>query len=349
MTEHSAGPPTRLLVTGGAGFIGSNFVRMILEHDLVRRVVVLDKLTYAGNLANLEDVAGDPRYRFVHGDITDADVVDELAAEVEAIVNFAAESHVDRSIEAPRQFIDTDIVGTWVLLEAARRHRHQRYVQVSTDEVYGDVTEGSSREGDPLRPRSPYAASKAGGDLLTLSYVETYGLPASITRASNNFGPYQYPEKVIPLFLTNAIDGEPLPLYGDGLQRRDWVYVLDHCSAIARVLERGEPGAVYNVGSGNEMTNLDLTRRILAELGKPMSLVRHVADRQGHDRRYSLDSSRIRSLGWEPHFSFGEALAMTVRWYLEHPAWWRAIKSGAYRDYYDRQYGARLAAGRPAD
>ncbi len=339
-----SGIPSRLLVTGGAGFIGSAFVRRTLARHADVHVTVLDKLTYAGNLANLAPVAGDPRHRFVQGDINDAPLVDELAEMVNAIVNFAAESHVDRSIEEPDAFIQTDVHGTFTLLEAARRHQHERYLQVSTDEVYGNVPTGSSLETDGLRPRSPYSASKAGGDLLVQAYHTTYGVPAMITRASNNFGPYQYPEKVIPLFVTNAIDGEPLPLYGDGQQIRDWLYVDDHCDAIELVLSSGEPGEIYNVGGGNELANLDLTRRILELTGRDLSLVRRVPDRPGHDRRYSVDWGKLRDLGWEPAHGFEEALASTVAWYREREDWWRPLKSGDYLDYYRRQYGDRLAA-----
>ena len=339
------GFPSRLLVTGDAGFIGSAFVRRVLERHADVTVTVLDKLTYAGNLANLEPVAADPRHRFVQGDIADAEIVEELAPDVDAIVNFAAESHVDRSIEEPDAFIRTDVYGTFVLLEAARRHRHQRYLQISTDEVYGHVPEGSSVETDPLQPRSPYSASKSGGDLLVGAYHTTYGVPTLLTRASNNFGPYQYPEKVVPLFITNAMDDEPLPLYGDGLQIRDWLYVDDHCDALEAVLADGAPGETYNVGAGNELTNLELTRTILELLGKPMSLVRSVPDRAGHDRRYSVDSSKIRDLGWRPAHTFADALQATVGWYLANENWWRPLKSGEYLDYYRRQYGDRLAAG----
>jgi dTDP-glucose 4,6-dehydratase len=341
--------PERLLVTGGAGFIGSNFVRRVLDRHPGTRVTVLDKLTYAGNRANLVDVEGDPRFVFVVGDIADADLVDRLAADVDAIVNFAAESHVDRSITEPDAFIRTDVYGTFVLLEAARRHRHARYLQISTDEVYGNVPTGSSTEADPLRPRSPYSASKSGGDLLVGAYFTTYGLPTLLTRASNNFGPYQYPEKVIPLFITNAIDDEPLPLYGDGQQIRDWLYVDDHCDALETVLARGGPGETYNVGGGNELANLDLTRMILELLGKPMTLVRRVEDRPGHDRRYSVDCSKLRALGWTPSHSFDAALRETVEWYRRREDWWRPLKSGEYRDYYLRQYGNRLQAGTAVD
>jgi dTDP-glucose 4,6-dehydratase len=332
-------------VTGGAGFIGSAFVRRLLAREDPPAVTVLDKLTYAGNLANLAAVEGHPRYAFVRGDIADANLVDELARDAEVIVNFAAESHVDRSITEPGAFLQTDVIGTFVLLEAARRHDHARFVQVSTDEVYGDVESGHSDEDATLRPRSPYAASKAGGDLIAGAYHTTYGLPVCITRSSNNFGPFQYPEKVIPLFVTNAIDDEPLPLYGDGLQVRDWLYVEDNCAAIELVLERGEPGTTYNVGGGNELTNLELTRSILTLLDKPESLVRSVPDRPGHDRRYAVDATRIRALGWEPEHAFADALAETVRWYREHQEWWRPLKDADYLDYYRRQYADRLAAG----
>ena len=341
--------PSRLLVPGGAGFIGSTFVRRSLASRQDVSITVLDKLTYAGNMANLAEVADDPRFRFVQGDIADEAIVNKVAAEADAIVNFAAESHVDRSIESPDAFIRTDVDGTFVLLEAARSNGHERYLQISTDEVYGSVAIGSSTEEDSLRPRSPYAASKAAGDLLVQAYHVTYGLPAMITRSSNNFGPYQYPEKIVPLFVTNAIDDKPLPLYGDGLQVRDWIYVDDHCDAIALVLECGEPGATYNVGGDNEISNLGLTRAILQELSKPISLVRHVPDRPGHDRRYSIDSARIRSLGWRPSRSFGEALSETVRWYLQRVDWWRPLKSGDYLEYYRRQYEDRLAASTAVD
>jgi len=335
----------RLIVTGGAGFIGSNFVRWMIDRHPRLHVSVLDKLTYAGNLDNLADLAGHPAYRFVRGDIADPQIVDELARDADAIVNFAAETHVDRSIEEPGAFVRTDVMGTHVLLEAARSAGHKLFLQVSTDEVYGDVPSGASSEEAPLAPRSPYAASKAGADLLVLAYATTYGVPVAITRSSNNFGPYQHPEKVIPLFVTNALVGEPLPLYGDGLQERDWIYVLDNCAAIEAVLMRGAAGEVYNVGGGNQITNLSLTRAILAEVGAPTDLIRMVEDRPGHDRRYSVDSRKIRALGWRPQHDFAETLASTVTWYRDHPQWWEPLKSGAYRDYYQRMYADRLAAG----
>jgi dTDP-glucose 4,6-dehydratase len=341
--------PARLLVTGGAGFIGSCFVRRVLDRHSGVSIIVLDKMTYAGNRANLAAVERSPRFRFIEGDIADFDLVDRLAKDVDAIVNFAAESHVDRSIDDADAFIRTDVYGTFVLLDAARRHGHARYLQISTDEVYGDVPAGGSTEADPIKPRNPYSASKSAGDLLVGAYSMTYGVRTLLTRGSNTFGPYQYPEKVISLFITNAIDDEALPLYGDGKQVRDWLYVDDHCDALELVLARGQPGETYNIGGGNELTNLELTRAILDQLGKPMTLVRHVEDRVGHDRRYSLDSSKMHSLGWKPAHSFGEALRTTVTWYRDHEDWWRPLKSGEYRDYYVRQYGSRLRAGTAVD
>lgn len=333
----------RLLVTGGAGFIGSNFVRRILNADPRVEVIVVDKLTYAGNRANLADLERCSRFRFEVGDIADDRRIGRLVSGVDAIVNFAAESHVDRSIEAPRAFLETAVIGTYVLLEAARQHG-RRFLQISTDEVYGDVPQGLSREDDPVRPRSPYSASKAASDLLALAYHATYGLPAMVTRATNTFGPYQYPEKVIPLFVTNAIDDLPLPVYGDGHQVRDWLSVEDHCDAIIAVLDRGTPGETYNIGAGNTLTNLELTRLILDRLAKPMSLIRHVADREGHDRRYAVDASKISGLGWKPVHPLREALTSTVDWYRLHESWWRPLKDPKFLAYYQRQYAGRLAA-----
>ena len=328
--------PRRLLVTGGAGFIGSHFVRRLLGRHDDLRVTVLDKLTYAGNLANLADVADDPRYEFVRGDISDPVVVDRVAEQADTIVNFAAESHVDRSIDEPDAFIQTDIHGTFVLLEAARRHG-SRLLQISTDEVYGDIASGLAREDGPLRPSSPYSASKAGGDMLVGAYRATYGVPAMITRATNNFGPNQYTEKVIPLFITNALDGLPLPVYGDGHQSREWLFVTDHCEALELVLERGEPGRPYNIGSGVEIENLELAHRILDLVGRPRTLVEHVDDRPAHDRRYAVDWTRLGDLGWRPLHRFDEALSLTVEWYRAHPEWWRPLRSGEYLDSYRRQ------------
>ena len=327
----------RILVTGGCGFIGSHFVKRLAAGG--DEVAVLDKLTYSGNLANLEGVEHD----FFRGDIADAEAVARAGEGCEAVVNFAAETHVDRSILGAADFIRTDVFGTHVLLEWARETK-ARFVQVSTDEVYGDVEPGvSSREDDPLRPSSPYAASKAGGDLQVLAYVRTYGVAASITRGSNTYGPFQYPEKIVPLFVTNALDGDPLPVYGDGRQTRDWLHVEDHCAAVELVLREGEPGEAYNVGAGQELENIEVTRRILQLTGADPSLVRHVTDRPGHDRRYSLDSSKIATLGWRPERPFEEGLAETVEWYRERRDWWEPIKSGEYREYYERQYADRLA------
>ena len=328
----------RLLVTGGAGFIGSSFVRYMLSRYPHYEIVVLDKLTYAGNLANLADVAGNPNYRFVKGDICDQQLVDGLVAEVDAILNFAAETHVDRSIMDAGSFIHTDVYGTFVLLEAAKKHGIERFLQVSTDEVYGDIPTGSSQEEDPFRPRSPYSASKAGGEMMVKAYHVTYELPVLITRGSNNYGPYQYPEKLIPVLITNALDDQELPIYGDGQQVRDWLYVLDHCTGIDAVLHHGEVGEAYNIGGGNERVNLDIAGQVLELLGKPRSLLRFVKDRPGHDRRYSLDCSKTHRLGWEPARNFEEGLAETVRWYVENEAWWRPLKSGEYWEYYKQNY-----------
>jgi dTDP-glucose 4,6-dehydratase len=333
----------RVLVTGGAGFIGSHFARHALRGHADWRVTVLDKLTYAGNRANLADLEGDTRFRFVHGDIAVRPDVDTAWADgVDLLFNFAAETHVDRSIGDPEGFIRTDIFGAHTLLEAARERGLRRFVQISTDEVYGSVVTGSSREDSPLLPSNPYAASKAGADRLAYSYFVTYGLPVLITRASNNFGSHQYPEKMMPLFITNALDDQPLPLYGDGRNVRDWLWVGDHCAALDLVAARGVPGEVYNIGGGNERENIDVTGRILRRLGKPASLVRHVADRPGHDRRYSLDTARLRALGWTPRTRFEEALDATIDWYRQSRAWWEPIKSGQYLEYYRSQYAARL-------
>ncbi len=333
-----------VLVTGGAGFIGSNFVRYALAAHPDWRVTTLDKLTYAGRVENLHDVIDDPRHEFVRGDITDPAVTRSLVARSNLVVHFAAETHVDRSILSAGDFIRTDVFGTFVLLEAAREAPGlRRFVQISTDEVYGTVPAGASRETDELKPRNPYAASKAGADRLAYSYFATYGVPVIVTRASNNYGPYQFPEKVIPLFVTNAIDGQAVPLYGDGLNVRDWLHVADHCRALDLVIERGEPGEVYNVGGGNEVTNLDLTRRILAGLGRSEDLIRPVADRPGHDRRYCLDTSKLVGLGWRPQVGFAAGLGETIAWYRQNEWWWRPIKQGdpAFQAYYSRQYDGR--------
>ena len=347
----------RLLVTGGAGFIGSCYVREVLSRDDGTSIAVLDKLTYAGNRSNLAEVEGDPsrrdRLQFVQGDIADAEVVAALVAGADAVVNFAAESHVDRSILDPEAFIRTGVTGVHVLLEAVRtanagRETPIRYLQVSTDEVYGSVEEGRSQETDRLDPRSPYSAVKAAGELLVNSYVTTHGVDAVVTRGANTFGPYHHPEKLIPLFLTNAVDDLPLPLYGDGLQRRDWLFVADHAGAIDHVLRNGSSGETYNLPGSAEMTNRDVVAALLERLGKPWSLVRSVPDRPGHDRRYALDGSRLAALGWRNRVTFEEGLARTVDWYLANEPWWRAAKSGDWDAYYERQYGARLAASTEA-
>ncbi len=334
-----------LMVTGGAGFIGSNFVRYMLQKYSDYHIVVYDKMTYAGNLDNLKDVAEQfaARYAFERGDIANAARVAEVITryEVDTIVNFAAETHVDRSLMEPGSFILTDVYGTHVLLEAAKTYGLERYHQVSTDEVYGQVLEGSSQETDPLHTRSPYSASKAGGDLMCIAYYTSFGVPATITRGTNNIGPCQYPEKVVPLFITNAIDDLPLPLYGDGKQMRDYQYVLDHCEGIDVVLHHGQPGEVYNVGSGEETENMVMAHAILDLLGKPHSLLQPVKDRPGHDRRYSVNCDKIGALGWEPRHVFAEAIEKTVRWYADNEWWWRKIKSGEYMAYYKQQYGGR--------
>lgn len=347
----------RILVTGGAGFIGSNFVQYILDHqkDLVL-LVNLDLLTYAGNLENLKGVEGDPRYRFVKGDIRDKELVEKLFGEYDfdTVVHFAAESHVDRSILEPELFLTTNIVGTQTLLDAAKRHWKLspgdkysreykpgvRYLQVSTDEVYGALgKEGMFTETTPLSPNSPYSASKASADMVVRAYHETYGMPVNITRCSNNYGPYQFPEKLIPLMIHNARTDKPLPVYGDGMQIRDWLHVRDHCAAIATVLEKGEVGEIYNVGGNNEKANIEIVKLILKELGKPESLITHVKDRPGHDRRYAIDNTKITTrLGWKPEYTFEHGIRETIRWYLENEAWVERITTGEYQGYYERMY-----------
>jgi dTDP-glucose 4,6-dehydratase len=335
-----------VLVTGGAGFIGSNFVRHALAEHPDWRVTTLDKLTYAGRIENLKDVMDHPRHTFVRADICDRSTATPLVRRSNIVVHFAAETHVDRSIQAAGDFIRTDVIGTFVLLEAAREAPAlRRFIQISTDEVYGSVPEGSSRETDELRPRNPYSASKAGADRLAYSYFATYGVPVIVTRASNNYGPYQFPEKVIPLFITNALDNMQVPLYGDGGNVRDWLHVADHCAGIDVVIERGVNGEVYNIGGGNEVRNLDLTHRILALTERSHSLIKPVADRPGHDRRYSLDTNKLRQLGWAPRQDFAEGLASTVAWYRDNQWWWRPIKEQdpAFREFYQSHYGSRLS------
>ena len=328
------------LVTGGSGFIGSNFVRQMLQNDTNCHIVNLDKLTYAGNPANLVDIEMDERYSFVHGDICDTDVVRQIFHQhkPQIIINFAAETHVDRSIGSPDDFIKTDVFGVFTLLEASKEFGVDLFLQISTDEVYGSIAEGSFCEGDPLLPSSPYSASKAGGDRLAYSYYVTYNLPVIITRASNNYGPFQYPEKLISLFVTNALEDRHLPVYGDGKNVRDWLYVSDHCSAVHFIIENGKLGEVYNVGGGNELQNIHITHQILEQLGKSTDLIKFVEDRKGHDLRYSLDCSKLNQLGWMPEHSFDEALAETILWYQSNEAWWAPIKSGEFREYYKSHY-----------
>jgi dTDP-glucose 4,6-dehydratase len=341
--------PKTLLVTGGVGFIGSNFIRHIRQEHPDWEITNLDKLTYAGNLENLRDIQDQPGYHFVKGDIADRKLVDKLLGQgVDVIVNFAAESHVDRSILDASPFVSTNIQGTQVLLEAARTHwlgsntQHLRpniFVQVSTDEVYGSIDSGRFTEQSTLSPNSPYSASKAAADLLCRAYFKTHHLPAIITRCTNNFGPYQFPEKLMPLAITNALEDKPVPVYGDGLNIRDWIFVADHCRALDVVIQKGQPGEIYNIGGGNEKTNLELIRKLLELLGKPQSLIQFVTDRPAHDRRYALDCARIATeLGWKPAYSFEKALSATVDWYLKNESWWQSIKSGEYSRYYKKMY-----------
>jgi dTDP-glucose 4,6-dehydratase len=329
-----------LLVTGCAGFIGSNFVRYMMEKYPDLRIKNLDALTYAGNRENLSDLEDNLNYQFHHGNILDKPLVERLMSDVDIVINFAAETHVDRSIQEAGSFIQTDVVGTFTLLEAAKKFGIERFIQISTDEVYGSIEEGSFTELSNLAPNSPYSASKSGADFLVRSYFKTYRVPGIITRSSNNFGPYQYPEKVIPLFITNAMDDQPLPLYGDGKNVRDWIYVLDNCAAIDFVLQEGKPGEIYNIGAGNEIQNIDITEMILEKLGKSKSLIKPVADRPGHDRRYSLDCGKINKLGWKPVYNFEDALDRTIDWYRSNEKWWRNIKEkqASFREYYRRQY-----------
>jgi len=331
----------KILVTGGCGFIGSNFIRYLLRQLDASQVVNLDALTYAGNPANLADLEGNPRYSFVHGDICNRSLVEHLMAGIDVVVHIAAESHVDRSILDASAFVRTNVLGTQILLDAARDAHVRRFVQVSTDEVYGSLgPEGRFTEESPLAPNSPYAASKAGADLLVRSYVQTYDMPAIITRASNNYGPYQFPEKVIPLFLTNALEGRELPVYGDGQHVREWLFVEDHCEGLLRVLQEGRAGEIYNLGGGQECTNVELARLIVQAVGASEGLIRFVQDRPAHDRRYALSSEKMATeLGWKPRVTLAEGLARTVAWYQAHESWWRKLKDEQYRSYYQRQYG----------
>lgn len=335
----------KLLVTGGAGFIGSNFVIYMLKQYPEYKIINVDTLTYAGNLENLIDIQDNPNYRFVKADISDPQAMEQIFSEgIDIVINFAAESHVDRSILEPEIFIKTNVLGTQVLLDSAKTHGVTKFVQVSTDEVYGSLGEtGLFSEMTPLAPNSPYSASKAGGDLLVRAYHETFDLPVNITRCSNNYGPYQFPEKLIPLMIANALHDKQLPVYGDGLNVRDWLYVDDHCSAIDLVIHKGSDGEVYNIGGNNERTNIHIVRTILEQLGKPDSLIKYVEDRLGHDRRYGIDATKITNeLGWKPKHTFETGIKETIDWYLNNRTWWERIQSGAYQAYYERQYGQRL-------
>ncbi len=335
----------KLLVTGGAGFIGSNFVLYMLKQHPDYEIVTIDALTYAGNLENLKSIEDHPKHTFVKADITNAQVMDQLMQQgIDVVVNFAAESHVDRSILEPEVFVKTNVLGTQVLLDAAKKYNVTKFVQVSTDEVYGSLGEtGLFTEETPLQPNSPYSASKAGGDLLVRAYHETFGLPVNITRCSNNYGPYQFPEKLIPLMISRALSDQQLPVYGDGLNIRDWLYVEDHCSAIDLVIHQGKLGEVYNIGGNNERTNVHIVKTILEELGKPESLISYVQDRPGHDRRYGIDPTKtMNELGWKPKHSFETGIKETIRWYLDNEEWWTRIQSGEYQQYYAKQYGSRL-------
>lgn len=332
------------LVTGGAGFIGSNYIRYLFKKYKDIMIVNLDKLTYAGNTANLKDIESSENYIFIKGDICDTKVVNKVFREYhpDYLINFAAESHVDRSIGNPDDFIRTDIFGVYILLEASKELGIERFIQISTDEVYGSIEKGSFTEESILKPSNPYSASKTGGERLAYSYFATYGLPVIITRASNNFGPYQYPEKLIPLFVTNALEDKQLPIYGDGRNVRDWLFVEDHCRAIEFILQKGKVGEVYNIAGASEKENIQITNHILELLGKSNSLIRYVADRIGHDRRYSLDASKLYNLGWKQEYEFGDALKETIQWYKENSDWWKPLKSGEYLEFYKKHYGMEL-------
>ncbi len=342
----------KLLITGGAGFMGSNFIRYVLNKYPDYKIINLDKLTYAGNLENLRDIDPTPfsekkgvkknsNYRFVEGDICDSSVVDSLARDADAIINYAAETHVDRSIMSPRDFAMTDVIGTQTLLEAAKKYAHSRYIQISTDEVYGSIESGKFTEESPFLPNSPYAASKAGGDLLCRAYGVTYKIPVIVTHSCNFIGPFQYPEKFIPLFITNLLEGKKVPLYGKGENVREWIYTEDHCSAIDLILHHGVPGEVYNIGTGMEKTNMETAKLLLALLEKDENSIEFVKDRLAHDWRYAIDCSKLRALGWEPKYDFAAALQKTVEWYKNNEAWWKRLKSGEYKEYYEKQYNKR--------
>ena len=328
----------KILITGGAGFMGSNAVKYFLRNYPDVQIVNLDKLTYAGNLENLKDVENNPRYNFIKGDIADEKIVDEAAKDVDVIINYAAETHVDRSILGPKAFITTDVLGTYALLEAAKKYNIKKYIQISTDEVFGSINDGKFTEESPFEPNSPYAASKAGGDHLCRAYFKTYNIPVIVTHSCNFFGPYQYPEKLIPLFITNLLEGKKVPVYGDGQQVREWIFAKDHCRAIDTILQKGVIGEVYNIGAGSEVSNIEITKILLKELGKDESFINYVKDRPGHDRRYAIDSSKLRALGWQPKTNFENGIKQTVSWYKDNEQWWKRIKSGEYLEYYKKQY-----------
>ncbi len=334
---------TKMLITGGAGFIGSNFVRYMLDKYKDYEFINLDALTYCGNLENLSGIEDNPHYTFIKGDIIDRELVREIVADVDLIVNFAAESHVDRSIEDPEIFIKSNVLGTQVLLDAAKEFEVDNYLQVSTDEVYGSLGKtGYFREDTPIAPNSPYSASKAAADLVVRAYNKTFDLPVNITRCSNNYGPYQFPEKLIPLMISNAKEEKPLPVYGDGLNVRDWLHVYDHCTAVDVVLHKGKTGEVYNIGGNSEKTNIEIVKLILQYLNKPESLIKYVKDRPGHDRRYAIDSTKIqKELGWKPKYNFEKGMAETIKWYIAHPTWLQNVRSGEYMEYYERMYKDR--------
>jgi dTDP-glucose 4,6-dehydratase len=330
-----------ILVTGGCGFIFSNFIRYILKKYPNYRVINLDALKYSGRLENTEDFQFDDRYLFIKGDICNEAIVNRIMTEVDWVVHGAAESHVDRSILGADEFLRTNIFGTYILLKAAHQHKISRFIHIGTDEEYGAIQNGSFKESDFLNPSNPYSSSKAAASLLALSYFKTHGLPVIVTRSSNNFGPFQFPEKLIPLFVTNLLEDKKVPIYGDGQQVRDWIYVLDNCAGIDYVLHRGQIGEIYNIGGDNERTNLEITKIILEQLGKDESYIEHVKDRPGHDRRYSIDSTKLRNLGWQPRYEFEEAIAKTIQWYVDNQGWWKKIKSGEYLEYYKKQYQSR--------
>ena len=328
----------KILITGGAGFMGSNAVKYFLKNYPDVQIVNLDKLTYAGNLENLKEIENDSRYKFIKGDIADEKIIGEIVKDVDVIINYAAETHVDRSILDPKAFITTDVLGTYALLEAAKKHNIKKYIQISTDEVFGSINDGKFTEESPFEPNSPYAASKAGGDHLCRAYFKTYNIPVIVTHSCNFFGPYQYPEKLIPLFITNLLESKKAPVYGDGQQVREWIFTEDHCRAIDMILQKGVIGEVYNIGAGSEVPNIEITKILLKELGKDESFIDYVKDRPGHDRRYAIDSTKLRKLGWQSETNFEDGIKQTVDWYKQNEQWWKRIKSGEYLEYYKKQY-----------